>query len=161
MPTTVLGALGRAIATGRADVGLDDLTDGGRSIQVHGCQGATRQVEVLRDAVLHLLADDPTLREDDVLVLCPDLTRFGPLVHAVLGPSSDDGDRPAVAGDVGRAARAALSGDRADRGHGQPDGGGVLHPARAGLRTLHRSRRARASARSSRFVVAGGSPTTT
>ena len=31
------------------------------SVQVHSCHGRARQVEVLRDAILHLLADDPTL----------------------------------------------------------------------------------------------------
>ncbi len=31
------------------------------SIRVHSCHGRGRQVEVLRDAILHLLEDDPTL----------------------------------------------------------------------------------------------------
>jgi exodeoxyribonuclease V gamma subunit len=57
-----------------------------RSILIHSCHGATRQVEVLRDQILHLLANDPTLTEDDVVVLCPDLDAFAPLIEAVLGP---------------------------------------------------------------------------
>jgi exodeoxyribonuclease V gamma subunit len=101
-PTTILEALQRAIATDDGVV-LDGLSEGDRSIQVHGCQGATRQVEVLRDAVLHLLADDPTLREDDILVVCPDLARFGPLVHAVLGASAEHGVQPDHAGAAPRA----------------------------------------------------------
>ena len=43
------------------------------SIRVHSCHGRGRQVEVLRDAVLHLLADDPTLEPRDVIVMCPDI----------------------------------------------------------------------------------------
>jgi exodeoxyribonuclease V gamma subunit len=60
-----------------------------RSIQIHSCHGPGRQVEVLRDALLHLLADDPTLREDDIVVLCPAIDTFAPLVNAGFGPSVD------------------------------------------------------------------------
>ena len=56
-----------------------------RSVQVHSCHGRTRQVEVLRDVVLGLLADDPTLEARDVLVMCPDVEAFAPLVSAVFG----------------------------------------------------------------------------
>ncbi len=43
------------------------------SIRVHACHGRGRQVEVLRDAVLHLLEDDPTLEPRDIIVMCPDI----------------------------------------------------------------------------------------
>jgi exodeoxyribonuclease V gamma subunit len=56
-----------------------------RSVQVHACHGRVRQVEVLRDAVLHLLADDPTLEPRDVIVMCPDIEAFAPLLHATFG----------------------------------------------------------------------------
>lgn len=59
------------------------------SVQVHACSGPTRQVEVLRDAVLHLLADDPTLTEADVVILCPRIEEFAPIIEAVFGPSAD------------------------------------------------------------------------
>jgi len=61
------------------------LAFGDGTIQVHGCHGAVRQVEALRDAILHLMVDDPTLRARDILVVVPDLERFAPLVGAVLG----------------------------------------------------------------------------
>ena len=99
----LLGTLQRAIATGSAETVLGVVAEHDRSIQVHGCQGATRQVEVLRDAVLHLLAADPSLREDDVVVICPDLERFGPLVHAVLGASVEGGSGPVGDGPDARA----------------------------------------------------------
>lgn len=69
------------------------------SVRVHACHGANRQVEVARDAILHLLAADPTLREDDIVVMCPALDRFAPIVESVFGPSSDLGlpDRGAPA----------------------------------------------------------------
>jgi exodeoxyribonuclease V gamma subunit len=56
-----------------------------RSLQVHSCHGRARQVEVLRDAVLHLLDEDPTLEPRDVIVMCPDIETFAPLIHATFG----------------------------------------------------------------------------
>ncbi len=60
-----------------------------RSLQVHGCHGRARQVEVVRDAILHLLRDDPTLEPRDIVVMCPDIEDFAPLIHAVFGRGTD------------------------------------------------------------------------
>ncbi len=59
-----------------------------RSIQVHACHGSARQVEVLREVVTGLLENDPTLEPRDILVMCPDIDDFAPLVHAGFGLSS-------------------------------------------------------------------------
>ena len=56
-----------------------------RSVQVHACHGRARQVEVLRDAILHLLAEDPSLEPRDVIVMCPDIEAFAPLIQATFG----------------------------------------------------------------------------
>lgn len=56
-----------------------------RSVQVHACHGAARQVEVLREVLLGLLEDDPTLEPRDVLVMCPDIESFAPLIEAGFG----------------------------------------------------------------------------
>jgi exodeoxyribonuclease V gamma subunit len=56
-----------------------------RSVQVHACHGASRQVEVLRDVVLGLLADDPTLEPRDIVVMCPDIETYAPLIQAGFG----------------------------------------------------------------------------
>ncbi len=61
------------------------LAAGDRSVQVHACHGAARQVEVLREVLLGLLADDPTLEPRDVLVTCPDIEAYAPLVSAAFG----------------------------------------------------------------------------
>jgi len=66
-----------------------------RSLQVHVCHGAMRQVEVLRDTLLGLFAADGTLQPRDVVVLTPDIDTFAPLIHAVFS----DGD--GAAGDRG------------------------------------------------------------
>jgi exodeoxyribonuclease V gamma subunit len=55
------------------------------SVQVHACHGTIRQLEVLRDVIGHLFVADPSLRPDDVLVICPDLERFEPFATAVFG----------------------------------------------------------------------------
>jgi exodeoxyribonuclease V gamma subunit len=74
---------------GRAAGPADDprllLDDADASLQVHACHGRARQVEVVRDAILHLLARDPTLELRDIIVMCPDIDAFAPLVQAVFG----------------------------------------------------------------------------
>jgi exodeoxyribonuclease V gamma subunit len=69
----------------RAEPGLADGT-----VQVHACHGAARQVEVLRDVLLGLFARDPSLEARDVIVLCPDVESFGPLVRAAFGQGHSD-----------------------------------------------------------------------
>ncbi|GGU24412.1 exodeoxyribonuclease V subunit gamma [Nocardioides albus] len=61
------------------------IVPGDRSIQVHACHGIERQVEVLREVLLGLLEDDPTLEPRDVLVMCPDIETFAPLIEAGFG----------------------------------------------------------------------------
>jgi exodeoxyribonuclease V gamma subunit len=62
------------------------------SIQVHACHGRARQVEIVRDAILHLLAEDPTLEPRDVVVMCPDIETFAPLIQATFGAGEGDDD---------------------------------------------------------------------
>ena len=66
------------------------LADDDRSVQLHACHGRVRQVEVLREVLLGLLDDDPTLEPRDILVMCPDVEAFAPLVHAVFGAVPDE-----------------------------------------------------------------------
>ncbi|MEO5664641.1 MAG: exodeoxyribonuclease V subunit gamma, partial [Nocardioides sp.] len=86
-PDTLLGWLQsdlRANAAPDASVrarrtGLDD------SAQVHACHGSARQVDVLREVLVGLLADDPTLEPRDILVMCPDIESYAPLISAGFG----------------------------------------------------------------------------
>jgi exodeoxyribonuclease V gamma subunit len=61
----------------------ESITDG--SIQIHRCHGPVRQVEVARDAVLHVLDADPTLTLRDVMVVSPNIERFAPLIQPIFG----------------------------------------------------------------------------
>ena len=56
---------------------------GDRTVQVHACHGPVRQLEVLKQVLLGLFEDDPTLEPRDVVVLTPDIETYAPLVPAV------------------------------------------------------------------------------
>jgi len=75
------------------------------TVQVHACHGPARQVEVLREALLRLFSDDPTLEPRDVLVLCPDVETYAPLVRAAFGQPGD----ALVAAHPGHALRVRLA----------------------------------------------------
>ncbi|HET8616231.1 MAG TPA: exodeoxyribonuclease V subunit gamma [Actinomycetales bacterium] len=88
---TLLGSVQHQVR--RDDPGSEPLavSPADRSVQVHACHGRARQVEVLREVLVGLFADDPTLEPRDVLVMCPDIEAFAPLVAATFGllPDSD------------------------------------------------------------------------
>ena len=54
-------------------------------MQVHSCHGPARQIDVLREVLLGLLADDETLEPRDILVMCPDIETYAPLIVAGFG----------------------------------------------------------------------------
>ncbi|WP_322937313.1 exodeoxyribonuclease V subunit gamma [Nocardioides bizhenqiangii] len=85
-PETLLGWLQadlRANAPGPA--AARQLRPDDRSVQLHACHGPARQVEVLREVLLGLLADDPDLEPRDMLVMCPDIESYAPLLSAAFG----------------------------------------------------------------------------
>ena len=80
---TLLGAIQHAIRSDTAPAKVPGLAGADGSFQVHACHGRVRQLEALRDALGHAFVADPTLHPSEVLVLCPDLEAFAPLVVAV------------------------------------------------------------------------------
>ena len=96
-PDTLLGRLKADLAADRVPTDPPPLADDDRSVQVHACHGRTRQVEVLREVVVGLLADDPTLEPRDVLVMCPDVETFAPIIAATFAiGAEDDAAHPAA-----------------------------------------------------------------
>ncbi|MFM7871829.1 MAG: exodeoxyribonuclease V subunit gamma, partial [Actinomycetota bacterium] len=89
--TTLLGRLQSALtsrssgtlASTETDSGKNALRHGDGTLQIHACHGRARQVEVLRDAFLHCLDADPKLYLDDILIVCPDIEAFAPLIPAI------------------------------------------------------------------------------
>lgn len=98
-PASLLGRMQSDIRADRAPEGEPSrLSPLDGSVRVHACHGRTRQVEVLRDAILHLLREDPTLEVRDVIVMCPDIEAFAPLIQAAFAagtePSAGAPDEP-------------------------------------------------------------------
>ena len=96
-PATLLGWLQsdlRANRTADPDVLARRVpAPGDRSVQVHACHGAARQVDVLREVLVGLLEDDPTLEPRDILVMCPDIEGYAPLISAGFGLADLAGER--------------------------------------------------------------------
>ena len=85
-PGTLLSWLqGDLSANAVVDPASRTLAAEDHSVQVHACHGAARQVEVLREVLLGLLADDPTLEPRDIMVMCPDIESYAPLISAAFG----------------------------------------------------------------------------
>lgn len=121
---SLLQTLQRSIVADRlTDAGCGHDTDGAEgerggdptpatadgSFEVHVCHGPARQVEVLREWLLHRFDDDPGLSPRDVIVMCPDVETFAPLIRASFGtPASEGDDHPGHRLRVRLADRSAL-----------------------------------------------------
>jgi exodeoxyribonuclease V gamma subunit len=84
-PNTLLGWLQSDIAANAVRPQGRTLAADDRSVQIHNCHGPARQVDVLREVLLGLLQDDPTLEPRDILVMCPDIETYAPLIVANFG----------------------------------------------------------------------------
>ena len=76
---------------GPARLAVADADDD-RSVQIHSCHGAARQIDVLREVLLGMLHDDRTLEPRDILVMCPDIETYAPLIIAAFGLGDVVGD---------------------------------------------------------------------
>lgn len=72
-----------------ADAGaLQDLLPSLRhdaSVRVHACHTRLRELEVLKNALLRCLADNPDLQHRDIVVMAPDIGAYAPYLAAVFG----------------------------------------------------------------------------
>jgi exodeoxyribonuclease V gamma subunit len=84
-PRTLLGWLQSDIAANVVRPQGRKLAADDRSVQIHNCHGPARQVDVLREVLLGLLQDDPSLEPRDILVMCPDIETYAPLIVADFG----------------------------------------------------------------------------
>ncbi len=111
---SLLSALQRDLREDRAPAAEHPLADDDRSVQVHACHGRQRQVEVLREVLLGLLADDPTLEPRDIIVMCPDIEAYAPLIQAAFGLATEEPEDAEAAVHPGHRLRVRLA-DRALR----------------------------------------------
>jgi exodeoxyribonuclease V gamma subunit len=56
-----------------------------RSLQIHSCHSAVRELEVLHDHLLDLFQHDPALKPKDIIVMMPDVSIYAPFIDAVFG----------------------------------------------------------------------------
>ena len=64
------------------------------SLRVHACHTRLRELEVLKDALLRHLAEDPALRHRDIVVMAPDIAAYAPYLPAVFGEAARYRDEP-------------------------------------------------------------------
>ena len=62
------------------------------SLQIHACHSPLREVEVLHDELLRLMASREDLLPGDILVLAPDISRYAPFIHSVFGADEVAGE---------------------------------------------------------------------
>ncbi len=55
------------------------------SLQIHACHGPLREVQVLHDQLLDLLARDQSLEPREIVVMLPKLTDYAPAIRSVFG----------------------------------------------------------------------------
>ncbi|WP_405059178.1 exodeoxyribonuclease V subunit gamma [Kribbella sp. NBC_01505] len=85
VPDTLLGWLQHDLHSNTVASRGRRLRADDSSVRVHACHGAARQVDVLREVLLGMLNADPTLEPRDILVMCPDIETFAPLISARFG----------------------------------------------------------------------------
>ena len=80
LQSDVLNLKERRSSGGGVEIAADD-----RSVQVHVCHSAMREVEVLHDQLLALFERHSGLQPSDIVVMTPDIETYAPYVEAVFG----------------------------------------------------------------------------
>ncbi|BFU59566.1 MULTISPECIES: exodeoxyribonuclease V subunit gamma [Rodentibacter] len=65
-----------------------------RTLSIHSCHSAMREVEVLRDYLLGLFNQDPTLTPKDIVVMVADINQYTPYIQAIFGQKN--GNAPLI-----------------------------------------------------------------
>ena len=65
-----------------------------RSLQIHSCHTIAREVEVLKDHLLEMFAEDKLLKPSDVLVMAPDISDYVTDIESVFAFDSSGGKAP-------------------------------------------------------------------
>ncbi len=63
---------------------------GDHSLRIHVCHSPQREVEVLQDSLLAMMADYPELMARDIIVMVADIDAYTPFIQAVFGHAPDD-----------------------------------------------------------------------
>ena len=60
-----------------------DIVPPDNSLQIHCCHSAMREAEVLHERLLDLLDENLDIEPADIMILTPNLARYGPMIEAV------------------------------------------------------------------------------
>ena len=71
------------------------------SIQIHSCHSPTRQVEVLKEALFHLLDRHTHLQPRDIVVMTPDIETYATLIRAIFDEGKESQSTKTSWGPVG------------------------------------------------------------
>ncbi|MDR1355068.1 MAG: exodeoxyribonuclease V subunit gamma [Propionibacteriaceae bacterium] len=89
-PTSLLTTLQTQLRNAtNTDLPVKQPPENDKSVQIHLSHGAARQVEVLREVLCGVFADDPTLQPRDVVVLASDLNSYAPLIRSAFHPATE------------------------------------------------------------------------
>ena len=66
------------------------IKQGDRSISVHSCHSALREMEILYDNLLYIFEKEPHIGPKDVVVMAPDIKQYAPYIDAVFGKEASD-----------------------------------------------------------------------
>ncbi|WP_036818400.1 exodeoxyribonuclease V subunit gamma, partial [Photobacterium sanctipauli] len=64
------------------------IGQGDKSLTIHACHSPMREVEVLHDNMLTMLAENPALSPRDIVVMVADINSYSPYIQAVFGNAS-------------------------------------------------------------------------
>lgn len=81
------------VERGRDDETTSMVPENDDSIQIHSCHGPMREVEVLKDHLLHMFEKEPDLTPKDILVMTPDIEAYAPYIRAVFDVPAHDPTR--------------------------------------------------------------------
>ena len=90
-PTNLLQAVQQAVSTGVSRTMDFDASD--MSIRMHRTHNLARQVEILRDALLHAFHDIEDLEPHDIVIMCADVEATAPLIEATFARTFTDNSR--------------------------------------------------------------------
>jgi exodeoxyribonuclease V gamma subunit len=83
--TSLLGCLQSDILNMTDRRSEERIAEMDRSVQIHSCHSAAREIEVLHDQILSMFDEDSQLVPEDILVMAPDIEAYASIIRAVFG----------------------------------------------------------------------------
>jgi len=85
--TTLLETIQHDILRGYSE---EQIKQSDTSIVVHACHSPVRELQVLKDSILAMLSNDPSIQARDIVVMCPSIETYSPFIHAIFSQSGDE-----------------------------------------------------------------------